>query len=206
VHEVRRAGPKDTANVADMLARAFEEDPVARYLFPEASTRVDGLRRFFSLQLRRSYMKRGEVWVEAELRGAALWIPPEPRRPGFGELRVHLGLLSVLGTRFGAARRLAGQLGARHPARPHYYLGTLGTEPRWQHQGIATALLEQVLRRCDASATPAYLESSRFENVAFYMARGFSVVGEVGIGDGPRLWLMWRPPGGWTATPAEKGP
>lgn len=177
-----------------MLARAFQADPVASYLFPEERGREEALRRFFSVQLEQNYLTRGEVWVEGSLRAAALWMPPEPRPASFSDLRIHFGLLAVLRGRLGVARRLARLLAARHPREAHYYLGTLGTEPVWQRRGIATSLVEPVLERCDARSLPAYLESSRLENVGFYEARGFRVVDEVSLDGGPTLWLMWRTP------------
>lgn len=185
-----------------MLARAFEPDPVSSYLFPDAGGRRAALERFFRIQLRRNYLGRGEVWVEGALRGAALWMPPRSEPPSaLTELAMHLGLLSVFGSRIGAARRLARLLADRHPRAAHYYLGTLGTEPAHQRQGIATALLAPVLARCDAERLPAYLESSRAENVRYYEARGFAVVDDVAIADGPHLWLMWRRPGAVGAGP-----
>lgn len=195
MHEVRLAQRADAAPLAGMLARAFASDPVSSYLFPDPHARSGALARFFTVQLRRNYLLRGEVWVEGSLRGAALWMPPTPLRPAtLGEVAVHLGLLAVFREHFGTARRLARLLAERHPRTVHYYLGTLGTEPACQRQGIASALLAPVLARCDAEGVPAYLESSRVENVPFYEARGFAVVETVDVPSGPRLWLMWRPP------------
>ena len=189
-----------------MLARAFEADPVSGYLFPDAGARRAALQRFFRIQLRRNYLARGEVWVEASLRGAALWMPPRPDPPSAAsELAMHLGLLGVFGGRIGTARRLARLLAERHPQVAHYYLGTIGTEPAHQRQGIASALLAPVLARCDADRLPAYLESSRAENVGFYEARGFVVVDDVAVAGGPRLWLMWRWPAGGGAGSAGGG-
>lgn len=190
--ELRRAGPQDVAGVASMLARAFVDDPVASHLFPPAGSRERALRRFFQIQLRQNYLRRGEVWVEDRLRCSALWMPPKPRSSGLDEVRLRLALLPALGGRLGAARRLARLLTARHPRIPHWYLGTLGTDPAHRRQGLATAVLEPVLRRCDVSGTAAYLESSREENVAFYAGQGFEVIGEVAVPEGPTLWLMWR--------------
>ncbi|MGH3553712.1 MAG: GNAT family N-acetyltransferase, partial [Mycobacterium sp.] len=51
------------------------------------------------------------------------------------------------------------------------------------------------LDRCDAEHCPAYLESSKPENVPYYERFGFTVTGEVVLPyGGPTLWPMWRAP------------
>ena len=41
---------------------------------------------------------------------------------------------------------------------------------------------------------PAYLESSKERNVAYYARHGFRVREELDLPRGPRVWLMWRDP------------
>ncbi|MGB6107124.1 MAG: GNAT family N-acetyltransferase, partial [Mycobacterium sp.] len=50
------------------------------------------------------------------------------------------------------------------------------------------------LDRCDAEHAPAYLESSNFDNIAYYHRFGFEVTGEITIPGGPTMWPMWREP------------
>jgi GNAT superfamily N-acetyltransferase len=83
-----------------------------------------------------------------------------------------------------------------HPSTPHYYLAILGTDPDAQGRGIGSALLQPTLETCDRDAIPAYLESSKERNVDFYARHGFRVTGELQMPDGPRVWPMWRDPGG----------
>ena len=62
-------------------------------------------------------------------------------------------------------------------------------------KGIGNALIRQVTDRCDQEGLPAYLESSKAENVPYYQRYGFEVTGETVLGsDGPTIWFMWRDP------------
>jgi len=55
--------------------------------------------------------------------------------------------------------------------------------------------LAAVLGRVDREGMPAYLETSKERNIAFYARHGFAVTGEVSApAGGPTLWLMWREP------------
>jgi ribosomal protein S18 acetylase RimI-like enzyme len=74
------------------------------------------------------------------------------------------------------------------------YLSVLGTDPAAQGRGIGSALLAPVLRQCDEDGVPAYLESSKERNVAFYARHGFRVREELALPRGPQMWLMWRDP------------
>ena len=70
-----------------------------------------------------------------------------------------------------------------------------GTDPDHQGQGLASAVMQPVLTRCDAEGVPAYLESTKERNVGFYEGHGFVVRSEEQIPlGGPQLWLMWREP------------
>lgn len=71
----------------------------------------------------------------------------------------------------------------------------LGTRTALQGKGIGSALLEPVLERCDAQGMPAYLESSKYSNIAFYNRHGFEVTGEIPLPlGGPVVWPMRRNP------------
>ena len=195
---VRRAGPQDVTGLVETLARAFDDDPVPNFLFRGERRRRRGLRRFFSIQLRHMYMSDGEVWTTDELSGAAIWAPPGKAHPGMRDLVHLLPVLSdlvALGRDMGAALALLNAVDRARPRDEHWYLATLGTAPECQGRGIGSALLDEVLPRVDREIMPAYLESSKERNLAFYARHGFEVTGEIHTpGGGPTLWLMWREP------------
>lgn len=194
----RRAIDEDVGSLVEVLGRAFHDDPVACFMFATDRRRRRGLRRFFGIQLRHMYMADGEVWTTDDLAGAALWAPPGKPKPGWRDLW-HLSPLLrelvFLGRRLPDAANLLAEVDRRRPRQPHWYLATLGTEPARQGKGVGSALLSPVLERCDQEGLPAYLESSKERNLAFYGRHRFEVTGSFDApGGGPRLWFMWREP------------
>ncbi|MEX2193845.1 MAG: GNAT family N-acetyltransferase [Thermoleophilaceae bacterium] len=190
---VRRAGPSDVRALAAVLARAFHDDPVMSWVFAREATRPAWIRRYFRTRLR-ALLGGGEVYTTGDAAGAALWAPPEGWRFSLWETVALARFLPATGRR--TARVLRGLEGVehRHPETPHWYLAVLGTEPERQGEGIGSAVLAPMLEACDADEIPAYLESSKERNVAFYARHGFRVTEEVRLPGGPPLWLMWRDP------------
>ena len=201
--EVRLAGRDDIEPLVLVLARAFADDPVACYLFDGERARARGLRRFFGAQLRTMMMGPGEVWTTSRASGAAIWVRPGAPRAATWRDAVRLAPVFadvVLGGRASASFRLLADVERARPTQEHWYLATLGTDPRAQGRGVGSALLRSTLKAVDDEGMPAYLESSKRQNVPFYMRHGFEVTGVVRSVDGAvSLWPMWRsprPPGG----------
>lgn len=200
---IRPAAFADARRLGATFARAFNDDPGMHWVLPNASTRVRRLERFFTVLLARLIDAPARlVLTTREAEAGAIWAPPGawklpiqrimPAAPGMiGAIGAH-GML-----RMGLHER---HLGTHHPREGHWYLATLATDPAFQGQGMGSALVELVLERCDEEGFPAYLETQNESNVAFYRARGFSVVGKLDFGShAPPVWLLWR-------EPAEPGP
>jgi len=197
-HDVRPAAVSDVAVLAATLARAFDDDPLSLYLFGGPRSRSTGLAKFFAIQMRHTYLRHGQVWTTSDRAGAALWAPPGMPRPGLVDLvRILpvLPYLSVWGRKTPDVVHLLAAYERARPRQPHWYLGTLGTDPDRQGRGVGSHLLRIVLDRLDVEGVPAYLESSKERNLSFYARHGFEVTGQIHTpGDGPTLWLMWRDP------------
>ena len=193
--DVRRAGADDVPALAETLARAFDDDPMTRYLFPSDRPRAKGLVRYFSLLLGRAFLPAGEVWTNDECTGGAIWSPPSARRPTARDLLRLAPMLTVLRARAPRAVGVIRAVEAKHPRTPHWYLAVLGTDPAEQGKGVGSRLMAPVLERCDDDGIGAYLESSKESNVPFYRRHGFDVTEVLQPPMGaPPLWLMWREP------------
>jgi GNAT superfamily N-acetyltransferase len=193
--EIRTAGLDDASELADVLARAFDDDPGFRHVLPDDRDRTERLRIFFETELRGIALPRGLVWTTEGLAGAAVWAPPDAWRvPVTATLREIPPMLRVFGGRLPLALRCRLRMDARHPKTPpHWYLAVMGVAPEWQGRGLGTALMQPGLAAIDADAVPAYLESSTPRSRALYERNGFAVTGELNLpAGGPPVWQMWR--------------
>ncbi len=193
---VREARRDDIGQVARVLSRAFFDDPMFSWMFPDPERRLTQSARLFAIELAYDYLPSGRVEVaevNATIRGAATW-----QVPGHGG-----GLLSLLR----GAPHMVGLFGRRTPeiarglsvvakAAPKgaFHLHEIGTDPIFRGHGLGAALLRSGLGRADAEGAPAYLESSTEANIAVYERFGFAATGQISGRKMPVMYPMWREP------------
>lgn len=193
---IRRAQRVDVPVLTQMLVRAYMDDPVAIWMCRSEGLRARTLAAMYSKRLAQMLV-HNEIWTNAQLSSAAVWLAPRCSKPG---LRPDAALLACLLDPRVLVRAPWLAAGLRsmeraHPhGPPHWYLSLLGTDPRAQGHGLGSAVLQPVLERCDVDGAGAYLESSKRRNLDFYSRFGFQVIGELKLPAGPTMWLMWREP------------
>lgn len=196
---VRRAGQGDAAVIVEVLASAFSEDPLFRWMTRRSEDLETRTRPFFAnvvgTQLRQD---DHQVYVHDSGDAAAIWygvdrwkVPPGQIVRGIPATVRTFGLFNP------RPLRVLGIMEKAHPTEPHYYLEFLGTRRGAQGQGRGSAVLMPVLERCDAEGLPAYLENSNPRNTAFYARHGFVAREPLILPSGaPELLPMWREPRG----------
>jgi ribosomal protein S18 acetylase RimI-like enzyme len=199
VTAARSATSDDVRAIAAALARSFDDDPVMRYLFPKDRSRPQRLRTFFAAETKRA-LRQGAVFTaddasaEGASKGGAVWSAPGKWKVVGAEMVAQLPLLFTFAAAMPRAVSLMTRVEKAHPQEHHWYLAALGTVPDHQGKGIGSALLAPILGRCDEEGQPAYLESSKEQNIPFYNRHGFEVTGEIAMPNGPTMWTMWRDP------------
>ena len=191
---LRRATPGDRDPLCRTIVRAFVDDPVWTWMFPRHL--YAPCAPLFAAALFDMLQPADKVWIADAYAGGAFWAPPGPTHDRDAAFEAHLpALAEAAGGDLERLRALGLAADGARPTEPHWYLSVLGTDPDQQGKGAGSALLGEVLARCDAAATVAFLETETPRNVAFYQRRGFVVVNEADLpGGGPHLWFMRRPP------------
>ncbi len=160
--------PDQLEDSSAVLARAFDDDPVFRYLYPTPRRRQWSTGNFLQAIVRDG-LPFGEVWAaidDGAVVGTAGWLPEGTYPP--------------------SRRRAVRQLVAAWQAllTPHTF-----------RDGLRYLTEDAVLGRLDTTGVPAYLETSTEGNVAWYRHHGFEVQREVRpVPAGPPVWTMWREP------------
>lgn len=193
---VRNAGVHDARIIGTALGRAFMDDPVWSWFAPDPDRRARHIAAMFT-HIARNRIAQGTAWTTPSIAGGALWAAPGHWRIPWSVGLIWMPAAARLGGRVGSVRfaRSGSTMDRHHPREPHWYLEVLGTDPERQGQGIGAALLAPVLRRCDDEGLPAFLESSKPENVPWYERHGFEVTEELRLAeDAPPMWHMWRNP------------
>jgi len=194
---VRAATAADHAAVVRVLAAAFHDDPLMRWVFPRERHRAQALRRLFTMEAD-AFLKSGIILIAHDGAAAATWLPPAAKDalPATAVLRSLPAWLRAAGP--GRALRAVQAFALserRRPKTPHYYLGSIGVDPPQQGRGRGAALIEGMTPRIDAEHQPAYLVSSNPRNLPLYERHGFQVTDELALPGGcPPLWTMWRDP------------
>lgn len=212
---VRPLTPDHLDDAAEVLALAFSEEPGNRVLLPDPDDRLRLLRTAARNQLRAG-LPLGTVHVatlEDRLGGVAIWHPPGPRSTSLpATLRAAgdtlTGVPSLARQLPTAATVLARNLpeavpmvlrrrrGVAHAsAGASWHLAFLATDPDLRGRGLARALLDRQLTRCDEDHAPAWLETTDPVNPPLYERFGFLVTTHLDRAAWlPGLWIMRREP------------
>lgn len=196
---VRTATIAEQKYITAGLVLAFNNDPVARWMYPDSHQYLTHFPDFIRAFGGRAF-EHDTTYVVDGYSGAALWFPPgvEPN----ADALIELFQRSVFEAQQEDLFAILEQMGHYHPQQPHWYLAILGVEPIQQRKGYGSELMQPILNRCDrghqrcayGDRLPAYLESSNPANIPFYERHGFEVLGTIQVGTSPPIFPMVRYP------------
>ena len=180
-----------------LLARAFVDDPLMVWFFPDAEVRPHACAAMFGL-FAEHYLDDGRVDVvrRGEPLAVAMWQwPGQPEEDGSAPERLPTlaGLMTALmgpgrAAQIGGAMAVLGEL---RPPEPHAYLHLLGVDPACRGEGLGGRLLDRGIAAARGDGVVACLDTMNPANVPFYQAHGMSVRHEVPLPHGgPTVWSM----------------
>lgn len=199
LNNIVRLTEEDIEPAARMLVRAFYDNPVFVYYFPDLSKRKDELQLTFEFMIRDG-IRNGEVYAtSSELEGISIWLTSEKAKMTILRLLQAGGIslfLKVGGKSVFRIIRTYNYIFSMHdriaPFR-YWYLSLIGVDPDYQGKGYGGLLLKSMLAKIDKEGLPCYLDANDEKNVSIYKHYGFKVIEEYRI---PRTnynnWAMLR--------------
>lgn len=188
----RRLRESDLQRAAPAIARAFAwHEPWGEWTLPDPATREEILTGLVEQDLRDRFLSYGECWTIAGV-STTLWMPPGKKA---FERRRGEDVYAVYADRAELVREADRTIAAMKPARPHWYLDTIATEPESMGRGLAARLLDHNLALRDRCGDACALDTHTARNIGFYQRRGFEVVASDKLPESEiDLVMMYRAP------------
>ena len=183
-------------SVAELLARAFVDDPLVQAICPAAT--AERYRRIwwsFRIAVRSHCLAKQPGWSIVDLNAVPVAVVLATRSGASAAARgdfffalrglLHVGLTTGL-----RGAQAAQTIAAHTPLQPFTYLRTIGVDPVMQGRGFGSQLVEWVVRGAPVTL-PVYLETAKEQNLPFYGRHGFGCVGDFRC-LGVRVWRLLR--------------
>ena len=199
LNDVVRLNNSHIKPASRMLARAFHNDPVLEYFYPDVTERMKKAPYVYQFLLR-YVLYYGEAYTpSSQLEAVAAWLNSDKVTMSLRRLKCSgaLPIMSKLCREAGSRMKYFGEhqdaVHKRLISGHHWYLQILGVEPEFQGKGYASKLLRPVLSKIDAEGATCYLETQKESNTQIYEHFGFRVIEEFTIPDTSfQNWAMIR--------------
>jgi hypothetical protein len=195
--QIKKADINDAAKV---LALAFCDDPIFRYIFQTTEKYEKSAVWMFSSWVRWA-MLYGNAWMTDDKKGVVLMRSLQTPEMSISSM-IHAGmLLTPFKLGFTSFRRfyfeIVSLLDKKHKeimgVQPHWYGWMIGVTS--EQRGIGRELMNYCFKIADDSHVPIFLETSTQRNVALYNHKEFQVRDKVQFAPGDfTLYFMVRSP------------
>ena len=177
-----RLEEKHIEPAAKVLARAFHNEPLKIYLYPDGKIRDEMAVDFFVFMLRYVIMYGEAYATSPNMEGVAMWLPSEyakmtpelMAKAGMDKLQVNIDKDFM--ARIKPIYDFIDKKHAQHVPFQHWYLAFIGVDPDFQGKGFAGKLIKPMLSRFRRENIPCYLETQIERNVDIYTHYGFKLL------------------------------
>lgn len=192
--QIRELRKDDRRPAAGLVARAMRDNPTTYAMFgDEPLDRLAGLMPIWTAFFHRPAPPQIGAFYKGCLVGAAAAVPPGGcigAALDSDDRRIALGEAPPVGDP-ARAEYVRAHYAIHDLAEPHWHVGPVGVEPRFQGRGIGEALMQALIDVMAGDPSPTWGETDTEANVRFYTALGWELTKTVEVVGIP-LWYLRR--------------
>ena len=186
---MRIATLADLDLIKNILLVSFKNDPHVTWLLEESKNKSK-LKVLIDYVVHQT-LRRGEIYLSDDNNAVALWDFERNERMSFHYIWRNLAFLIRIGIK-SVVRIVKSEAQVhnnfdKYPRYCHLYM--IGVLPEEQGKGLASALMNPMIRRMKEKSIPVFLETANLRNVDIYKKKGFKIFKTLTIGD-QNLFLM----------------
>lgn len=178
---MREATLEDKQRVVAIIAQAFDQNDSVNYVVKQDKKRKLRIVLLIEYSFYQG-IQFGKVLISENERAACILIFPWLKKTTFSSILWDMKLvIKVIGLkRVGNILKRERLLKKNHPKKRFCHLWYIGVDPAYQHRGIGSKLLEEILQTYNAMTF--YLETSVSSNLRFYKKFDFEVIETIDLG------------------------
>lgn len=185
----RRANKSDFEILLKIISTSFENDPCFKWIIGSKNYRIK-IRYLVKYILMETFAK-GTIFISLDNQAAALWHSENKEKLSVSTILRDLSFLFKMG--YGVVRRSLKMIKLKDKnifdENSHLYLACIGVLPEGQGKGLASSLLDPILKEASHEKKNVYLETANPVNVNIYRKKGFEITNEVAV-SGIKLVFM----------------
>ena len=177
---MKKATRTDKPLVVKLLTAAFDQNQSVNYIVRQDNKRKERIRALMDYSFEVCF-RYGEVYLGDTRKACALILYPDKKKPTIWlDSKLIFEAIGIGG--ISKAMRREKLIKSKQLQVPMYYLWFIGVDPLFQHKGIGTKLLKEVLADAKAQGSPVFLETSTLQNLPWYGQAGFKVYDTLDLG------------------------
>lgn len=171
-------------NASLMLSRAFKDDPIDEYIFPDPEERKIKIPLVYELLLKSNFSNSRTYISSSRIEGIAVWIKSGNLESSFWKILASGNVFLAMKIGWRAIRKIQEfdrffhQKHKELAPSEHWYLAILAVDPKYQGRRLASKLMDGMFIESDLEGLPYFVETEGKKNVSIYEHFGFKVIGE----------------------------
>lgn len=178
-----KATYRDKKQILDLLVQSFQENLSVNYIVKQDRKRARRIRALMDYSFEMCYLF-GNVFLTEHKKACALVLYPDKKKTTPKSILLDIKLISSCIGLKNIKKTLVRESKIKkiQPRKEMYYLWFIGVDPVWQHEGIGSTLLSEIIEDSRNKKRPVYLETSTLKNLPWYKKFGFHIYAKLNLG------------------------